>query len=167
MIARAGELGENPVAALSRLRREFGKTYAAAAWELAQLRKRAQRKFSRADKMFFDREGLEQSSGEAMARHRARRFKGCDRIADLCCGIGGDSIALGDVAFVIAVDYEPARTMMTQWNADVYGVSGSVRPICADVTTFVPNAEAIFIDPETGSLHGGSDHRRDGCAVGY
>ena len=32
---------------------------------------------------------------------------------------------------------------------------------------FFGGGQAIFIDPETGSLHGGSDHRRNGCAVGY
>ncbi|MGB6164688.1 MAG: hypothetical protein WBF75_19385, partial [Pseudonocardiaceae bacterium] len=38
---------------------------------------------------------VEQASSEVIAEHRARRFAGAVRVADLCCGIGGDLLALG------------------------------------------------------------------------
>lgn len=39
----------------------------------AELRERASAKFGRADRMFLTRDGLEQASSEAVARHLARR----------------------------------------------------------------------------------------------
>ena len=52
--------------------------------------------------MYFVRAALEQASPEVVAKHRARRFAdlGCQQIADLGCGIGGDAIALAAQAEV-------------------------------------------------------------------
>jgi gamma-glutamyltranspeptidase/glutathione hydrolase len=36
-----------------------------------------------------------------------------------------------------------------------------------DFDNYFGGAQGIFIDPETGILHGGADSRRDGVAVGY
>src|SRR3954471_16714620 len=82
---------------LTRLRRRFTAEQAAGLVEVATARLKAaqQDKFSRAARMFFTRNSLEQSSGERIAAHRAARFAQAlpcgSRVADLGCGIGGDS----------------------------------------------------------------------------
>jgi methylase of polypeptide subunit release factors len=72
--------------------------------------------------MFFTRAGLEQATAEVIARHRATRFLGAARVGDLCCGIGGDLLALADQREVIAVDRDPLRLRMAMLNAQVYTV---------------------------------------------
>ena len=76
------------LALLDDLRRELPPELAGAALTLARLRERGAAKFSRAGAMLFTPEALEQASGEAVARWRARRFAeaGYARIADLGCG---------------------------------------------------------------------------------
>ena len=57
--------------------------------------------------MWFERTGLEQATAEPVARHKARRFAGrTATVIDLCCGIGGDTLALADWAEVVAVDLD-------------------------------------------------------------
>ena len=102
--------------------------YLAAAVELRFARLRAREKFSRADEMFFTREALEQASGEGVAAHRAGRFSGLDRVCDLCCGIGGDAIALGNVCEELTcVDRDPARVAFCRENLRVYGLDSGLR----------------------------------------
>src|SRR5580698_6638370 len=97
-LTRAAELlGDAPgseLAVAAALRREYPASLAAAAVAQHELRLAARGKFSRAMEMLFTRAGYEQSSSETIAWHRAARFGGARRIADLCCGIGGDLIAL-------------------------------------------------------------------------
>ena len=93
----------------TRLRQRYPASLVASALAQQDLRWRARAKFSRAMDMFFTRDGLEQSSSEPVARHRAGRLaaaaaeaasaagSGPPVIADLCCGIGGDLIALAAV----------------------------------------------------------------------
>ena len=77
------------------LRRQYPASLVAAAITQQSLRIAGREKFSRADEMFFTRAGLEQASAETVAAHSARRFASTTgRVADLCCGIGGDLIAL-------------------------------------------------------------------------
>jgi hypothetical protein len=59
-----------------------------------ELRRRARDKFAIADRMFFTRKGLEQATDEQIAAVKAARFPAGQPLADLCCGIGGDLIAL-------------------------------------------------------------------------
>ena len=44
--------------------------------------------------MFFTKRGLEQASGRGIAVYKAARFAECENVADICCGVGGDLIAL-------------------------------------------------------------------------
>jgi SAM-dependent methyltransferase len=98
--------------------------------------------------MYFTRAGLEQATSEVIARHRAARFAGALRVADLCCGIGGDLIALADQREVLAVDRDPVHLRMATLNADAYGVADGVHVVHADVRNVdLSGVDAVFIDP--------------------
>jgi hypothetical protein len=84
------------------LRREYPAELVAAALTQQTLRVSAREKFSRANQMLFTRVGLEQASSELTARHAAARFVGSRVVADLCCGIGGNLVALAEVAHTSA-----------------------------------------------------------------
>jgi SAM-dependent methyltransferase len=113
-----------------------------------ELRLQARAKFGLAGQMFFTRAGLEQASADVVARHRAGRYAGAARVADLCCGIGGDLIALAAGRRVLAVDRDPLHLRIARANAEVCGVAGSVRPVQADVRDVdVAGLDAVFVDP--------------------
>lgn len=105
------------------LRREYPGELITSALGQHELRCRAQAKFTRAQRMYFTRAGLEQAASEVIARHRATRSDGVSRMADLCCGVGGDLIALAGQWEVLAVDRDPLHLRMATLNADVYGVA--------------------------------------------
>ena len=148
---RVRELAPTRATALrvsERLRREFDPALVAAALTLHELRERAAAKFSRAGEMYFTRGGLEQATSEPIARYRAGRFVGCGSVADLCCGIGGDLIALAATHEVMAVDRDPVHLAMAVANAGAYGVADRLRPIEADVReAALDGIDGIFIDP--------------------
>jgi SAM-dependent methyltransferase len=113
-----------------------------------ELRMLAGRKFGRAGDMFFTRAGLEQASSELVARHRAGRYGGRGRVADLCCGIGGDLIALAGGRDVLAVDRDPLHLRMARANAEVHGVAGGLSTLEADVRDAdLTGIQAVFADP--------------------
>ncbi len=147
--AGAGQAGESASLALAeRLRREYPAALVAAAMSQRELRRAAQAKFSRAADMLFTRAGYEQSSGEAIARYRAGRLGHAARIADLCCGIGGDLIALAGASDVLAVDRDEAHAKLARYNAAVYGRADRVRAVAADVRDVgLAGVDAVFIDP--------------------
>lgn len=136
------------IALITRLRKTHSATLVAAAIETADLRRRAQLKFSNAAQMYFTRAGLEQASSERMARHHATRYESVDRIADLCCGIGGDLIGLAEHREVVAVDIDPVHLRMAELNAEANGVGSSVSPRLGDVRgADLANIAAVFVDP--------------------
>jgi len=130
------------------LRLAYPAEMVAAAFTLTELRRRASSKFSRAEEMMFTRAGLEQASSEEIARHRSRRFGAVHRIADLCTGIGGDLLALGDGRAVVAVDRDPLHLKIAAINADVYATGQQVTMRLEDVReTDLREVEGVFIDP--------------------
>ena len=120
---------ETFLANLARLDKRFPTPLAKAALETATLRAKARSKFTRAQAMYFTREALEQASGEAIARYRARRFGGLASVVDLGCGIGGDSLALAEHCRVTGFDLDPLRLAMAAQNAAAYGArrAGRIR----------------------------------------
>jgi hypothetical protein len=139
------ELPGDSISKQEKLRRDFPAVSVRAALTLADLREHARRKFERADEMYFDRDGLEQASGDVIAQHRAKRYAAFDRVADLCCGVGGDSAALASVVDLVSVDIRPARAAMTRANVEPGGHCSEV--VCADVRHWRPSCNAVFIDP--------------------
>jgi hypothetical protein len=84
--------------------------------------------------MLFTRAGYEQSSAEAIARHRATRLASAGTVADLCCGIGGDLAALAvtgqtpggpPARRVLAVDRNPVHACLARHNAAVYAAGSA------------------------------------------
>ncbi len=128
------------------LRRDFSDPVVRAAISLVELRRRAGVKFSRASQMWFDRRGLEQSTSEPVARHKAQRFYGS--VADFCCGIGADSIALAANCDVVAIDSSPLACLRTTWNAAVYECDARVSVVCGDVELFEASDRLVHIDPD-------------------
>jgi SAM-dependent methyltransferase len=130
------------------LRRDYPTELVTAALGQHELRRRAQQKFTRAQQMYFTRAGLEQATAEVTARHRATRFAGALRVADLCCGIGGDLIALAPGREVVAVDRDPLHLRMAELNANAYGVGAAVTAVQADVREVdLSSVDAVFVDP--------------------
>lgn len=151
-LAEATEHGITDATVLSvstALRRRYPADLVAAAVTQVLLRVRAGAKFGTdAARMFFTVEGLEQATDAPVAVHHARRYPATVRIADLCCGIGGDLRALAATHDVLAVDRDPLIAAIAAVNADVLGHAPYVTVRCADVTTLdLAGYGAAFLDP--------------------
>lgn len=127
---------------------------AAAALSTAFARRRAAgaRKFTRAREMFFTHGGYQQSSSELVARHRAARFGAHACVADLCSGIGSDTIgiaaALAVGARVEAVDLDADALACARHNAAVYGVAAKIVFRQGDALRWpLQGCDAAFADP--------------------
>lgn len=144
----AVSLGGDPLRKAEAIRARFPGLYVGAVLQMAELRKRATAKFSRADRMYFTPDGLEQASSEAVARHRAQRFAGMPRAADLCCGIGGDAIAIAHEANALTVvDRDPVKVRMAELNLRAYGLAHKASFRVGLAEEFSDTVDAVFIDP--------------------
>ncbi|MEV6106233.1 class I SAM-dependent methyltransferase [Streptomyces sp. NPDC051940] len=140
------------LALATRLRRDHPAELVSAALTQARLRQRAAAKFGAdAGRMYFTPDGVEQATRTAVADHRAARFKalGVTALADLCCGIGGDAVALARAGIrVLAVDRDPLTAAVARANAEALGLAELIEVRCADVTEVDISAyDAVFTDP--------------------
>jgi SAM-dependent methyltransferase len=144
------------LAIATRLRRDHPAELVSAAIGQARLRQRAVAKFGTEDaaRMYFTPDGVEQATRTSVAAHRARRFTelGVGRLADLCCGIGGDAIALARAGVtVLAVDRDPLTCAVVRANAAVLGLADRIEVRCAEAGEVDiagrPGLDAVFIDP--------------------
>nr|WP_308122067.1 methyltransferase domain-containing protein [Streptomyces sp. TRM70350] len=141
------------LAVATRLRRDHPAELVSAALGQARLRQRAVAKFGAADaeRMYFTPHGVEQSTRASVATYRARRFGelGVTSVADLCCGIGGDAIALARAGIrVLAVDRDPLTAAAARANAEALGLADLIEVREADVTEVDVSAyDAVFVDP--------------------
>jgi SAM-dependent methyltransferase len=142
--------GLSPIRAGEVLRRHATPEQSAAALSQVTLRDSASVKFGdAAARMYFTRDGLEQSTRLRVARHRASRLATAapESVLDLGCGIGGDLIALSNAGLTVAgVDLDPVRVAVASANLRALDLPGAV--IHADGTELDLTAfGVVFADP--------------------
>ena len=148
-LAARGLAEANTLALATELRHHYPAPLVAAAMTQTRLRARARAKFGDdAARMYFTQAGLEQATSAPVAAHRAARYRVTQRIADLCCGIGGDLRTLASGHNVLAVDRDPLTAAIAAANMVALGLSDHVTVQCADVTTVdLTGYDAAFLDP--------------------
>jgi len=129
---------------LTALRKQAGPELARIALALAEARQKAKLKFpAKAQTLVADPTGVEQASGHAVANHKASRLVKANvaHVIDLCCGIGGDAMAMTDAGLrITAVDQDPVRAWMAAQNANCHAVTALAQDI--NVT-----GQVVHIDP--------------------
>ncbi|MFG2148015.1 methyltransferase domain-containing protein [Streptomyces sp. NPDC048696] len=141
------------LAVATRLRRTHAPELVSAALAQARLRQRAVAKFGADDayRMYFTPNGVEQSTRASVAAYRAGVFAshGVRGVADLCCGIGGDALALARAGIaVLAVDRDELTAEVARANAAALGLAELIEVRCADVADVDTSGwDAVFVDP--------------------
>ena len=144
------ELAANKVPlhrAAQRLRRLVSDHRTRLVLELAELRSRALAKFTHADRMFFTRKSLEQATDSWIAKYKASRLAVRGPVADLCCGMGGDLLALASHTQAVGVDRDAAMVVLAEANLRARGLSAQVHQADARQVE-VENYAAWHVDPD-------------------
>lgn len=127
----------------------------------AKLRRRARAKFGEfASRMFFTEAGLEQASRLEVAALHAGRFRaaGLNKIADLGCGIGTESMALAALGLnVAAFDQDEVTAAIATYNLAPFDNAVVEQ---ADVTQIdLGEFDGLFLDPARRELGGSKTQR--------
>lgn len=141
---------DNALTVITRLRKKYSPAQAAVLYDQAILRHRATKKFSNAANMFFTEQALQQATAPEVAQYHASLFERMGettKVADLGCGIGGDTIAFASKFKVFAVESNPVRHKLAEINIDACGLSEKVDLQCADWTSMTLPVNAAYIDP--------------------
>ena len=162
LMARLPPYDEGAALATAELLRREGVPagLAAAAMTQSRLRARGRHRLGPdADRMWLTEAGLEQATRRVVADRHAGRFArlGVRTVADLCCGVGGDLLALAraGVPRVVGVDRDPVTAAVAAANAAALGLGDRVDVRCEDVTTTsLDGVDAVFVDPARRGAHG-------------
>ena len=122
---------------LTHLRKSLSLTEASAVLTTLRLRKRAVAKFPRhARDMLFTEAGLQQASHPLVRRYRALQVESQD-LLDICCGIGGDSLAFAAAGKqVLGLDIDPVRIAIARHNAAATLLSARFEVADADASRY-------------------------------
>ena len=131
------------------LRRHTTPERAAALYEITSTRLLATKKFPDGDRLWFTRTALEQASHQRISQHRAHQLTSVNQIADICCGCGGDLLALATVAPCIAIDNDAARLALARANVEQRQLHDRVTFVHADAGSYAlpPTVDMVFFDP--------------------
>lgn len=138
---------QNTLRTITRLRERVTPQQAGAILQQARLRAQAAAKFGEdAAHMLFTPDALQQASDPQIRAYRAASVAG-QRVVDVGCGIGADTIALARAGCTVtALEIDPVRVMMARHNLRALGLSGEV--LHHDATEGIPSGfDAAFFDP--------------------
>lgn len=143
-LARFAEDERPPLELQSDLRRELSSERARLIAEQLDLRRKAVEKFGeRAARMFFHRVRLEQATDFWIARYKASRVPEGATIADYCCGIGGDLLALAERGAAAGWDNDEIACRLARANVPTAAVT------CGDVERKTPDGVDMWhLDPD-------------------
>ena len=137
------------VAVAARLRKDYSPARTHLLVEQATLRRRARTKFDEAARMFFTPLGLQQATDQKIARYKAECLPKGLTVADLCCGIGGDLIAMARHRPAVGVDRDPAVAILAEANLKAVLPESPGRVVCEEVgPASLAGIEAWHIDPD-------------------
>jgi SAM-dependent methyltransferase len=143
-LVRAVGDGDLSVSAVARLRGRWPAEWVGAAIELVRARAKASVKWAGLESpIVSDVAGIEMASSEVAAGHKAVRVAraACGPVLDLCCGVGGDLMALRRAGVAGAgVDLDPLRAWMAEWNS-------GLPTRAADVTDEEVSGRVVHLDP--------------------
>ena len=149
---RLFEKNLNPLKTAKLLRKTITPQQAALVMEQAQLRIRGRRKFEQAESMFFTGKSLEQSTSTLIATYKARRFSDFPRVADICCGIGGDLISLaqrkGTNVETVGVERDPVPARFAATNLKALGLKDARVENTSFEEFDLKSFDAIHFDPD-------------------
>lgn len=147
---------------ITRFRKDWPPDLVTGAVRLILARRKAATKGPHWERLVADPVGVEQATSLDVARHKTRRFTDCGitEIVDLCCGIGGDAMALSEALDVCLVDADPARVWMARHNV-AQSVGRRIPAVAMDVTALRMPSRPFHIDPERRTSDGRRQHRFD------
>jgi hypothetical protein len=151
-LAQAADQSRSLVVRASQFRKHLSAARVRLVLEQVELRRRAAEKFPQSARMFFTRKGLEQATDAWVAAYKAARFPAGETVADLCCGIGGDLLALALRGPSVGVDRDPVAGLLAEANLRALGqlppgtvaAVGALDVCEASITGFT----AWHIDPD-------------------
>lgn len=117
-----------------RLSKLYPTNLARAALEISILRREAASKFPTmlANRIYLTREALEQATSFVISTYRAQRYKRQlhpERIIDLGCSVGGDTLAFAGVTTNIGIDRDLTRLYMARADLDALAQLPDYQPV--------------------------------------
>ena len=134
---------------LKKMRAAIGANRAILVGQQVELRLRARQKFHNSESMFFTKLGLEQSTDEQIAGYKTQQIPESYRVADLCCGIGGDLIQLSEQHSTTGFDLDPLICHLAEHNCRVNDVIADIQQ--ADVMNIdaeLSGFDFVHVDPD-------------------
>lgn len=155
----------NTLSLVTTLREQYTQQQTYALLTTAQLREKAVGKFGEDSRhMFFTDDALQQASDPLIRQYRRDSVQPGQRVLDLCCGIGADSLAFATSgADVTGVDLDPVRVKMAEMNAEALALCdvrfhrGDVTLPdfqCASSTVLQCPYDWVFFDPARRDANG-------------
>lgn len=142
-------------AQLRRLREREGRERADWLVSTAALRAPAAAKLG-CDRLLVTNRGLQQSSDIQTARYKASQFPVGSAVVDLCCGVGGDAMALAERGPLVAIDRDATLCRFVAHNlgrsrsrSGTRSGSRAAAVLCAAAEQWeMPQGAWLHIDPD-------------------